>query len=519
MFLLVLIAAFSFNSKEKPIAIVDGEKIFEEDITEKITLNEHLKNLVFFKLAKEKGYADSVKPKVEENFQREMITRTLRRVVSSTSQTNLHECASFYKNSGKTIKGQLIQTQDFSKILSAYIEILKGRDFGTISQKYSDNEKLKKEKGILKQPIHWSPNLPFAFKRLFSMEKGCYSFPFKYGKAWNIIKVRENERKKKEKPLDRFDILDNVTNPKMKKQIVRNKSRFNLYKLKSFVEWIAASEIDSAGLFLVSKRVAELDRESGYIERIFQKEDMDVVLAKSSIGKYRISDFVKDLTLVRDLSILNYKERTILFIKERISERILIAMARRLGINREPSFAEAYKKNFKNRTLDFFKKKEILSAIKENEDELKKFYRNNKKQYKISERRKVHLIEMKTEQEAREIRNRLLNGEKFEKLASEASIGPGKKKGGEIGYIKKTQRGNIGRNSFLLEKGGVSEPFKTLKDSWAIIKVTDVKESYIPDYADVKAAVRNDYVKNEAKKIGDQIYEQNKTKYEIKVLR
>ena len=77
--------------------------------------------------------------------------------------------------------------------------------------------------------------------------------------------------------------------------------------------------------------------------------------------------------------------------------------------------------------------------------------------------------------------------------------------------------GAIGREAFLLKKGEISKVFKT-KRAWAIIKVTDIKKSYLPDYSDVKASVRIDYRENKAKEIGDKIFDQNKDKYGLKVL-
>jgi peptidyl-prolyl cis-trans isomerase D len=148
---------------------------------------------------------------------------------------------------------------------------------------------------------------------------------------------------------------------------------------------------------------------------------------------------------------------------------------------------------------------------------LKAFYENNKEKYRIAERREVFLIEVKEEQEAQEIRKKLLKGKSFKALAQEVSIGRGKKKGGDIGYIQENQMGAIGREAFLLKKGEISKVFKT-KRAWAIIKVTDIKKSYLPDYSDVKASVRIDYRENKAKEIGDTIFDQNKDKYGLKVL-
>jgi len=63
MIFLALISAFSFISKEKPVAIIANKKVFEEDIPENLTLEQHLQNFIFFELAKEKGYDNKNSPK------------------------------------------------------------------------------------------------------------------------------------------------------------------------------------------------------------------------------------------------------------------------------------------------------------------------------------------------------------------------------------------------------------------------------------------------------------------------
>ncbi|MEJ2568884.1 MAG: peptidylprolyl isomerase [candidate division WOR-3 bacterium] len=75
----------------------------------------------------------------------------------------------------------------------------------------------------------------------------------------------------------------------------------------------------------------------------------------------------------------------------------------------------------------------------------------------------------------------------------------------------------MGREAFLLTKGEISKAFKTDR-GWAIIKVTDIKESYVPGYSDVKSSVRIDYRENQAKEIGNEILDQNNEKLGLKIL-
>jgi peptidyl-prolyl cis-trans isomerase C len=85
---------------------------------------------------------------------------------------------------------------------------------------------------------------------------------------------------------------------------------------------------------------------------------------------------------------------------------------------------------------------------------------------------KVHCahILVKTEQEAKALRERLNKGEKFANIAREVSLCPSGKRGGDLGTFP---RGKMVKEfevaAFALEKGQVSIPIKT-KFGYHLIK-------------------------------------------------
>jgi parvulin-like peptidyl-prolyl isomerase len=478
MLFLVLISAFSFISKEKPVAIVGNEKIFEKDIPENLTLDQHLRYLVFFELAKEKGYGDSVRVGVDQGFNQEMVRSTANRFSGGAAMPTQYDCVLFYKNSKRELEVQLIQTKDFFQAVKAYLEVLMGEDFGAVSEKYSIYPELRKSKGFLQRPVSWSAAFPRSFNLIFNMDKGGISPPLKYLENWNIIKIIDIKERDGKSAFDRDKMQKEINDPRLKLRIAREKKSLYTYKFRKFIPWIANPEIDSKGLSKLVQIISAPEEKSMLKGLPFREEDLDVVLARSAIGEYKIRDFFEDAAPAGDLYQFGNEYASTQFIKDNIFNRTLIAMCRRLGAHREPALSEGYEMHFKNAVIDFFNKKEILPIIKENEDELKAFYENNKDKYRVPEKRKVSLIEVKEEQEAQEARERLLKGESFEALAREISIALRGRNGGDIGYIKEDQKGAIGREAFLLGKGKISNVFKT-KKAWAIIKVTDIKNSYL----------------------------------------
>jgi parvulin-like peptidyl-prolyl isomerase len=107
-------------------------------------------------------------------------------------------------------------------------------------------------------------------------------------------------------------------------------------------------------------------------------------------------------------------------------------------------------------------------------DEVSAYYRQNKKKYLLGERVRVRHIMLKTLDEAKEIRNRLYQGEDFVTLAKQYSIWqPTKEQGGDLGYI---QRGMVNkafeRAAFSLRRGEISDIVKT-EYGYHIIRLED----------------------------------------------
>lgn len=517
MIFFALISAFTFISKEKPVAIVANQKVFENDIPDNLTLEQYLQNIVFFKLAKEKGYDDSVKTRIDEIFDQEIIRRTITPFIQKASEPTPYECALYYRNSGKKVSVQIIQTDNLKDAIKAYLEVLQGEDFGEMSQKYSFHPAIKNSKGVIDRPIQWSFVLPNPLQKLFNMKKNEISLPIKYEGTWNIIKIINIEDQNDKNVIDRKKMTEEISSQDFQIGVSKNKTTIYSNKIKIFIPWLANVKTNSKNISSLCKKISELKDKSTSSGLVFEEEELNLTLATSAVGEYKLADFLEDAGNEEGILAFSNEAATIGFIEQRIFNQLFKAACKRLGAQREPFLAENYKKNIKNATLDFFKRKEILSIIKETENELIDFYQNNKDKYNIKERRRVSLIEVSEINEINEIINRLSGGEKFQALVSEKSIGRGNKKTGDVGYIEKTQMEDIGQIAFGLQKGEISEPFET-KIGWAIIKVTDIKKSYQPDFKDVKSSVRNDYKLHKAKEIGDKIYQQNREKYKVKIL-
>ncbi|WP_422448452.1 peptidylprolyl isomerase [Thermoanaerobacterium sp. DL9XJH110] len=136
-------------------------------------------------------------------------------------------------------------------------------------------------------------------------------------------------------------------------------------------------------------------------------------------------------------------------------------------------------------------KEKLTGDIKVTDDEVKKYYNDNRDSFKLPspEIRASHIL-LPTEEEAKKVLSELKAGADFAELARKYSTDPGTKdKGGDLGYFGKGQMvPEFEKAAFSLKPGEVSDVVKT-KYGYHIIKVTGERTSLA--FEDVK-----DYIKS-----------------------
>lgn len=151
----------------------------------------------------------------------------------------------------------------------------------------------------------------------------------------------------------------------------------------------------------------------------------------------------------------------------------------------EERFNEALK--YQGYTMDDMKKsieinmqiKKLLeSDIEVSEEEIADFFEENKESLAQGEQVSARHILVETEEEAEDIRKKLLEGGDFAELAKEYSLDEGTKiVGGSLGYFSRGKNvPSFDEAAFSLEKGEISEPVKT-DFGYHIIQVEDKKEA------------------------------------------
>ena len=162
-------------------------------------------------------------------------------------------------------------------------------------------------------------------------------------------------------------------------------------------------------------------------------------------------------------------------INELIYQALLYEDAIAKGMDKDEEFLQVVEKT-KESMLKNYALGKLLATVDVTEDEVKKFYEENKEAFKEKESANASHILVSEEDKAREIYEKVKDGEDFETLAKKNSTCPSKEKGGDLGTFTRGQMVKEFEDAvFENEVGTVTEPVKT-QFGYHIIKINEKNE-------------------------------------------
>jgi len=171
-----------------------------------------------------------------------------------------------------------------------------------------------------------------------------------------------------------------------------------------------------------------------------------------------------------------------------------------------------------------------LSQLNFTEEELKAFYEKNKEKYKVPEGVKLrHILiyvpkeaDEKTREKAlvkaRQIRNQLLKGAKFEELAKiHSDDTTSRERGGDLGILRKGETiPEFEKEVFKLKPGEISQPIKSVY-GYHLVKVEKKLPEEIMPFEKVKEEVKEDLRKEKERKEIETLLKELQQKYQPKI--
>jgi peptidyl-prolyl cis-trans isomerase C len=174
-----------------------------------------------------------------------------------------------------------------------------------------------------------------------------------------------------------------------------------------------------------------------------------------------------------------------------------------------------------DRNLAYFKRRAKRETFFENkvksavsEAAAKTFFDDRVKGMKPEEEVKARHILVGTEEEARDIKEKLNRGGEFAELAKEHSKDPGTKaNGGLLGFFSRGQMvPQFEEAAFTIEPNEVSEPVQS-RFGWHLILVEEKRKKPLPKFDEVKDRILNGMIHQKAQAVAKQLRDGAKIEY------
>ena len=232
----------------------------------------------------------------------------------------------------------------------------------------------------------------------------------------------------------------------------------------------------------------------------------DKVVASVNGKKIHESDIARNLTEIQGFENFAIEQQTL--IKSKVLDSLTAIMAVAHEAERlEIAESEEFKKNledFRNQLLyTTLIEKHIENFI--TDAKIKKYYDSHKKMFLENKASASHIL-VKSSDEAVSIIKKLNNGDDFEKLAREFSIGPSSKNNGDLGWFNKDDMvEEFSEAAFKLEKGKYTKKPVRTQFGWHIIKLNDKISDTPKLLKDVKETIKEELMQQEVESYMDSI--------------
>lgn len=224
---------------------------------------------------------------------------------------------------------------------------------------------------------------------------------------------------------------------------------------------------------------------------------------KTAEGKKRLEDIKKQVLeqlIERQLVLNEAEKRGIKVTDDEVSQEIDKIKNQYFGGDQAKFTQELTKTGW---SLSFFRGKlrqdlagarvfeAVTQDVKASDAEAKKFYQDNKTMFSRGEEVQASHILVKTEAEAKKLREELLKGADFASLAKKHSTDPGSgQQGGDLGYFGKGRMvPEFEKAAFALKINEISQPVKT-QFGYHLIKKTGQRPPSTQSFDEVKDQIR-----------------------------
>jgi len=173
-----------------------------------------------------------------------------------------------------------------------------------------------------------------------------------------------------------------------------------------------------------------------------------------------------------------------------IVRELVLEQAEKDGLDKSKEVVAKLEDLKKRVIVEAFVRKKIDQDVKISDDDMKKFYDQNKDKFNSGEQIRASHILVKDEKTAQDILAQLKKGASFEDLARKYSADASAAKGGDLGWFAKgAMVPDFEKVAFSLKEGQLSDVVKT-PYGYHIIKVTGKRPAGTRSFEEVKDQIR-----------------------------
>jgi peptidyl-prolyl cis-trans isomerase C len=253
--------------------------------------------------------------------------------------------------------------------------------------------------------------------------------------------------------------------------------------------------INTTKLFTASLCVAALVGCQGGSTSGGAKQDgkkTGAVLAEVNSGSITTGDFDRELKNLPEYlkTMADTPQGRKEMLDTMIIRELILQQAAKDGLDKGPEIEEKLQDLKKRLIVESFLKKKVEAESKVSDEDLKKFYEQNKDKFKSGEQMKASHILVKTEKEAKDILAQLKSGANFEALAKKSSIDSSAAKGGDLGWFGKGSMVPVFEKAALALKEGQISGIVKSDFGFHIIKLTGKRAAGIRPFEEVKEQIK-----------------------------
>ncbi|GAB4296988.1 MAG: peptidylprolyl isomerase [Desulfuromonadia bacterium] len=201
-----------------------------------------------------------------------------------------------------------------------------------------------------------------------------------------------------------------------------------------------------------------------------------------------------------------------------VIREMILQEAAKEKIDESPKVKEKLADLRKRLIVEEYLRRKVEEKASLSDDDIKKFYEENKDKFKHGEQIRASHILLKDEKNVAEVQDALKKGVSFEEVAKKYSTDGAAPKGGDLGWFGKgSMLPEFEKAAFALKEGEISQPVKT-KFGTHIIKLTGKRGAGSLPLDEVKEQIKQALLPQKQKEVFEKVKEELKksAKYSIR---